>query len=212
MGSNRARALAVLLAAGLVLAGTSVAGAAKGGGDGGGGGGSGKPSTTTSSSTSSSTSSTTTTVPTSGGTTDLAITQDVQTTVVRDDGPVGGPMTRHTITLDVTNLGNRASGIVVVDQLPAEASRGVSVTTSAGSCAVSGTGSARVVRCTLRSLEAGTSFRVVIVADPCGSGVGFNTATVSSDQDDLDPANNETSEPVASAWADGCYELAGGPI
>ena len=204
MGSNRARALAVLLAAGLVLAGTSVAGAAKGGGDG--GGGSGKPSTTTSSSTSS----TTTTVPNTG-TTDLAITQEVGTAVVRDDGPVGGPMTRHTITLDVTNLGDRATGIVVLDQLPAEASRGVSVTTSAGSCAVSGTGSARVVRCTLRSLEAGTSFRVVIVADPCGSSVGFNTATVSSDQDDLDPANNETSEPVASAWADGCYELAGGP-
>ena len=202
MGSNRARALAVLLAAGLVLAGTSVAGAAKGGGDG--GGGSGKPSTTTS------TSSTTTTVPTSG-TTDLAITQDIQTTVVRDEGGIGAPMTRHTITLDVRNLGGRASGIVVLDQLPSVASRGVSVTTSAGSCTVLPAGSARVVRCTLRSLEEDGSFRVVIVADPCGSGVGLNTAAVSSDQEDLDPANNETSDPVASAWADGCYELAGGP-
>jgi uncharacterized repeat protein (TIGR01451 family) len=97
-----------------------------------------------------------------------------------DPALVGGTLT---YTLSVTNHGpSTATGVTVNDPLPAGVSL-VSATPSQGSC--SGT-----VTCALGTLTNGASATVTIVVHPTAKGTITNTASVSANEPDPNPANN----------------------
>lgn len=104
-----------------------------------------------------------------------------------------------TYTLTATNLGpQQATGVTLTDTLPA----GVGVaalSTSSGTCSVA----AGTVTCLLGSLANGTSTIVTIrVTTPLSPGSIVNTATISAQQADPDPANNSVSLTTAVLGAE----------
>ena len=93
-----------------------------------------------------------------------------------------------TYTLTATNNGpTSATGVTVTDPLPAGVSF-VSATPSQGSC--SGT---TTVTCNLGALANGASAIVTIVVQPGAAGTLTNPASVSGDQPDPTPGNNDAS-------------------
>ncbi|HEY2990293.1 MAG TPA: CARDB domain-containing protein [Candidatus Binatia bacterium] len=107
------------------------------------------------------------------------------------------PGANLTYTLTVTNNGpDGAGGVTAVDPLPSGVTF-VSATPSAGTC--SGT---TTVTCALGALADGASATVTIVVTTTGVGTVENTATVSADETDVDPTNNEASSTVKVSFAD----------
>jgi uncharacterized repeat protein (TIGR01451 family) len=90
-----------------------------------------------------------------------------------------------TYTLTVTNSGPAvATGVKVTDTLPPDVTL-VSVTASQGSC--SGTGT---MVCEIGTLASGSSVTVTLTVKPTQAGGISNTATVSGNEPDPQPANN----------------------
>ncbi len=135
-----------------------------------------------------------------GGFFDLAVTGFTQGPVSTDlaitktDSP--DPVTAGsnlTYTITVTNNGPfDATGVTMTDPLPAEVTF-VSATPSQGTCSES----AGTVTCVLGSLANGTNATVGIVVTPPVPGTITDTATVTGDQSDPNPANNTATETTA---------------
>ncbi|MDX1582793.1 MAG: IPTL-CTERM sorting domain-containing protein [Thermoanaerobaculia bacterium] len=95
-----------------------------------------------------------------------------------------------TYTLQVTNNGpDSAAGVVVTDTLPSSVTF-QSVTPSQGTCSQSG----RTVTCDLGTLANGANATITIEVTPTESGTITNSASVGSDTEDPNGANNNASE------------------
>jgi uncharacterized repeat protein (TIGR01451 family) len=93
-------------------------------------------------------------------------------------------------TLTVSNAGlDTSQNVVLTDNLPVEVSY-VSATPDQGTC---GEGSG-VVTCNLGAMPSGASVDVIIVVTTIAPGTLTNTASVTSDTPDPNPANNSASE------------------
>lgn len=108
---------------------------------------------------------------------DLAITK----TDSPDPATVGGQVT---FTINVTNLGPRsqATGVTVTDVLPS----GYTYVSGSAGCSASG----GTVTCTLGNVAKDATATVQIVVQATTAGHYNNTATVSGNQADPNPANN----------------------
>jgi uncharacterized repeat protein (TIGR01451 family) len=95
-----------------------------------------------------------------------------------------------TYTLEVDNAGpDSATNVVVSDDLPSQVDP-VSEDPSVGNCEIQG----KKVRCELGTLEDGASATVTIEVRAKKAGLITNTASVESDVEDPQGANNEASE------------------
>ncbi|WP_417749945.1 SdrD B-like domain-containing protein [Rosistilla oblonga] len=123
-----------------------------------------------------------------GRTVDLAVTkQDSVDPVV--------PGNQMTYTLVVTNNGpSDASGVILTDTLPAGLTLAGNTTTQ-GSVSNSG----GIVTANLGNLASGESATITLTVDVASSVTAAftNTATVTSNENDSEPANNTASEPTA---------------
>ena len=130
------------------------------------------------------------------GTADLSVTKSDSP----DPVTVGNNLT-YTIT--VSNSGpDDAPGVVLTDDLPGSVAFG-SATPSQGSCSHS----AGTVTCPLGTITPGAPATVAIVVTPNSPGTLTNSASVSSDVADSNPANNVDSEdtvvnPASTGTAD----------
>ncbi|NJD69854.1 MAG: DUF11 domain-containing protein [candidate division NC10 bacterium] len=117
------------------------------------------------------------------GEADLSVTKSASADPVGVRSPL-------TYTLTATNLGpDPATGVTLTDTLPAGVGL-VAVTTGTGACSVA-TGT---VTCLLGVLASGASAIVTIrVTTPASPGTIVNTASISAQQTDPDPANNSVS-------------------
>jgi uncharacterized repeat protein (TIGR01451 family) len=111
--------------------------------------------------------------------------------VAKSDSP--DPVTKGaqlTYSIVVTNSGSGlASGVQLTDSLPANV-QFVSATSTAGSCAQSGS----TVACSLGDLNNGVSVTVTIIVMPKRTGTITNTAQVSSMSPDPNATNNTDTE------------------
>lgn len=97
-----------------------------------------------------------------------------------------------TFTATVTNFGpSTATGVTLVDTLPPNV-RFISATPSQGSCAFTGT----TLTCVLGTLAPGATATVRILTVPTTVGRITNTATVTANEFDPNPANNTASVTV----------------
>ena len=115
---------------------------------------------------------------------------DLQITKTDNADPVG---TGETInyTLTVVNAGpDTAPNVVVTDDLTATNTTFVSASGSGWSC----NNNSGVVSCTVASLPVGTSTINLAVTAPVFATTVNNTASVSSDATEVDPANNSATE------------------
>ena len=117
---------------------------------------------------------------------DLSVSQ-----AASESSVTGGSDVTYTIT--AANAGpHDASGVTLADTLPAGATL-VSATPSQGSCSGGGP-----VVCDLGSLASGGSATIAVVVEtPCESATVTNTAAVSGDQPDPNPANDSATADVA---------------
>lgn len=134
------------------------------------------------------------TIGASGGSTTIGTACDPDLAVVKSTSHPGGAEIGDevTYTLDVSNAGlGVATGVVVTDALPP----GVAFVSASAACFEL----AGVVTCEHPALAVGedVSFTIVVsvLEQPLGS-VVVNTATVASDQDDLDESDNVSSAEV----------------
>ncbi|MBI1740442.1 MAG: SBBP repeat-containing protein [Candidatus Koribacter versatilis] len=125
----------------------------------------------------------------------MAMIPDSDLSLSKADSPdpviVGGSLT---YTLTVTNSGpDTASSVSLTDTLPGSVVFG-SATASQGSCSHS----AGIVTCDLGTLANGASATVTIVVATTAASFGTitNTASVSSAENDPNPANNTATEPT----------------
>lgn len=127
------------------------------------------------------------------GTSNLAITKTVDDDEVSLDEDV-------TFTLTVVNQGPADNtNVVVTDSLPAGFLL-ISATASGGAtCMTAG----ETATCTAATMANGTTFTVTLVATAMEAGEWVNTARVSGDVEDLDPANDESSVTVTILEGDG---------
>lgn len=107
-----------------------------------------------------------------------------------------------TYNLTVTNHGpNMANGVILSDTLPNEGSL-VSAMSSQGSC----TNTGRVLTCDLGTLASGDAATVTITVTPQRIGSITNTAAVSAEEIDLNPANNAATHAAAVIIVAGPFE------
>lgn len=91
-----------------------------------------------------------------------------------------------TYLLTVTNAGStQATGVTVVDNLPTSVAF-VSATTTQGNC----TSVSNTVTCNLGGLAGGANATITIVVSPTVAGALANSATVTANESDANPANN----------------------
>lgn len=96
-----------------------------------------------------------------------------------------------TYTLTVTNIGpSPATGIVLVDQLPANVTL-LSVCSSQGHCC---NRCGNELSCLLGTLAVGASATVHIKVKPCQLGVITNTGIVTANEEDANPDNNQMTD------------------
>ncbi len=101
---------------------------------------------------------------------------------------------RPIYTVVVANDGpSAATEVILTDTLPRTVRVGP-ITTTAGTC----TGGARVVTCSLGTIESGDSVTVTIRVTPNRPGELSNTATVNATQTDPDPSDNTNTEHTTS--------------
>ncbi|HKX13302.1 MAG TPA: DUF11 domain-containing protein, partial [bacterium] len=117
-------------------------------------------------------------------TSDLAITK----TVADDEIELGDQVN---FTLTVSNTGVTNTQVVAIDDLPLGLSL-VSATGSGADCTTSGNS----LSCVAATLDGGASFSVTVIATAETVGTWENTATVSGEAQELDPANNSDSVTV----------------
>ena len=119
-----------------------------------------------------------------------AVTFDVDLTLVKTDTPdpatVGQPLTYILTVTNVTTGAGGAHNPIVTDTLPAS----VTFVAASPGC----THTAGVVTCVIGTLANGASTAVAITVLPTVPGSISNTATVTSDGDELTPANNTDTE------------------
>ncbi|MGG5258682.1 CARDB domain-containing protein [Phycicoccus avicenniae] len=124
---------------------------------------------------------------------DVAITKEASTAT-----PVPGSRVTYTVT--ATNNGpSAATGVVVTDSLPTAFS-GLSATTTAGTCTVTGNG----VSCAVGALDpgAGATVRITATLDSAIiAGALTNRAQVQSDTPDSTPGNNTAAVTVTPGTA-----------
>jgi uncharacterized repeat protein (TIGR01451 family) len=114
------------------------------------------------------------------GPTDLALTKSDSPDPVAEGG-------RLTYTIQVKNQGTGdATEVVVTDPLAASEVDFVSATATSGTCELK----AKIVTCSLGTVNAGTTATVTIVVEPKKTGTLSNTATAISPQDST-PTNNQ---------------------
>lgn len=97
---------------------------------------------------------------------------------------IGEPLT-YVMQVSNPSASLGATGVVVTDTLPAGVTF-ISATSSQGSC----THAAGVVTCDLGAIGAGSGATVTIGVRPDTKGAKINTASVRSNEPDVDPANN----------------------
>ncbi len=105
-----------------------------------------------------------------------------------DPSPVGNQLT---YTLHITNNSSAAATGVVVNDNWTTGVAFVSVTSDQGSCSRSGSDG---VICGIPSLAAGAMATVTLVLQPSAAGTIVNSATVSANEPDSDPADNSAIE------------------
>ena len=122
-----------------------------------------------------------------------ALPAGVNTRMVKTDAPdpvqVGQPLT---YTLAVQNLGAAtATGVVATDTLPASVTF-VSATSTQGTC----TRVASTVTCAIGTLPGLAQATITIVVVPTAAGALSNTASVTQNEVDTNPADNTDTEPT----------------
>lgn len=123
-----------------------------------------------------------------GETTTVGAASNLAVTKLDDPDPVPVSSTL-TYTIEVTNNGpSDATGVTAIDLLP-PGTAFVSATPTQGSCGESG----GLVTCLLGAIAAGNSATITIdlVPGPSSVGVITNSVSVSGDQPDTDPADNQ---------------------
>ena len=112
------------------------------------------------------------------------------------------PLVGHDLTYTITARNNgpdATTGVTVQDTLPAQVTF-VSAAASQGSC--SGTSA---ITCNLGSLSSGAQATVTIVVRPTAAGMITNTATVSSDEPDPTPGNNQATDVIGTVGTNGPF-------
>jgi uncharacterized repeat protein (TIGR01451 family) len=130
--------------------------------------------------------------------TDLSITKSDN-----PDPVVAGNNLTYTITVNNSVSGSNAANASWSDALPSGTTF-VSLTPAAGwSCQTPAVGSGGVVSCSIANflVNSSASFTLVVNVGPAVRGVLSNTATVTSDAQDSNPANNSDTETTQVATA-----------
>lgn len=116
---------------------------------------------------------------------DLAVSATASAAMVRDS---------LTLALTVRNNGVAdATGVKLVDTVPASGLSSISATASQGSCGLPAGG---VITCDLGNIANGASATVTVQAIPTAAGTLNNQVTVVSDTTDGQPANNNATKTV----------------
>lgn len=109
-------------------------------------------------------------------------------TLTKSDSPdpvIAGSDLTNTLVATNASTGSAATGVFLIDELPADVIP-VSVTTTQGTCSAD----AGVITCDLGTLEPVASATVEIVVTPTAAGEITNTASVGSDLGDANPDDN----------------------
>lgn len=122
----------------------------------------------------------------SGEVADLPVSVDLSLSTTSSQPVNLGDTISYTLT--ATNIGpSRATNVVVTDNLPLFNVIDISTAASQGSTTLDGNGN---LIAQLGGLDSGQSATINITARAIGAGDFTNTATITSDQTDLDPLNN----------------------